>query len=210
MSPNSVSPNARSSRELSRACQGASGPRPSRLAPALFGVACAVGVLGFSGTARALPLLTLSASLRGLYGSAFGEPALDLNPYGPGIGVRAGVTLPASLYLGASVDYFFGESESAAGVDVSASLLQVLGNVGYDAGFGPLTLRPSLGFGLAQSNVDFGAVDESEGDFVLSPGAELFVGLGLLSVSGEVRYNKIFADGDKDALVLGVGLGFSL
>jgi hypothetical protein len=152
--------------------------------------------------------LTLSASLRGLYGSSLGEPELD--PYGPGLGVRAGVTLPASLYLGASVDYFFGESESLAGVDVSASLLQVLAHVGYDAGFGPLTLRPSLGFGLAQSSVDLGAVDESEGNFALSPGAEVLVGLGLLSVSGEVRYNKVFADGDTDALVLGLGLGFSL
>jgi hypothetical protein len=203
--------------EPSLECQGSSvllrrsvvaGHTPRRAVGALLGVACAAGVVAFSGTAQALPLLTLSASLRGLYGSSFGEPALD--PYGPGIGVRAGVTLPASLYLGASLDYFFGESESLAGIDSSASLLQVLGNVGYDAGFGPLTLRPSLGFGLAQSSVELGAVDETDGNFVLSPGAELFIGLGLLSVSGEVRYNKIFADGDTDALVLGVGLGFSL
>lgn len=198
-------------------CQGASALRrpsasegytPPRARAALLGVACAAGVMAMPGTAQALPLLTLSASLRGLYGSSSGDPELD--PYGPGIGVRAGVTLPASLYLGASLDYFFGESESLAGVDASASLLQVLGNVGYDVGFGPLTLRPSLGFGLAQSNEELGAVDESDGNFVLSPGAELFVGLGLLSVSGEVRYNKVFADGDTDAVVLGLGLGFSL
>ncbi len=44
---------------------------------------------------------------------------------------------------------------------------------------------------------------------MLSPGAELLIGLGLLNVSGEVRYNKIFAD-DADGLILGLGLGFSL
>jgi hypothetical protein len=173
-----------------------------------LGLACAASALAFSGSAQALPLLTLSGSVRGLYGSAFGDPAL--NPYGAGLGLRAGVTLPASLYLGASLDYFFGESDTVAGFDNSASLLQVLANVGYDAGFGPLTLRPSLGLGLAQSNAEFGGIDSSESDFVLSPGAELIIGLGLLSVSGEVRYNKIFADGDVDGLILGVGVGFSL
>jgi hypothetical protein len=186
-----------------------SGPKLSqRLPAAALGVACAAAALAFSANASALPLLTLSASLRGLYGTAFGEP--DANPYGPGLGVRAGVTLPASLYLGASLDYFFGDSAEIAGVDISQSLLQVMANVGYDAGFGPLTLRPSLGLGLAQSNVEIGPVDESESDFLLSPGAEAIVGLGLLSVSGELRYNKIFVDEDFDGWYFGVGLGFSL
>lgn len=178
-----------------------------RLPAAALGVACATAALAFSGNASALPLLTLSASLRGLYGTASGDP--DANPYGPGLGVRAGVTLPASLYLGASLDYFFGESKEILGTDVNASLLQVMANVGYDAGLGPLTLRPSLGLGLSQANVEVGPLDESEGNFVLSPGAEAIVGLGLLSVSGEVRYNKVFAD-DLDGVYFGVGLGFSL
>jgi hypothetical protein len=168
----------------------------------------AVCALTAPSAARALPLITLSASLRGLYGAVSGDPAL--NPYGPGIGVRAGVTLPASLYLGASVDYFFGESESEAGIDSSASMLQVLGNVGYDFGFGPLTLRPNLGFGLAQSNVELGEEDASEGNFALSPGVEAVIGLGLLNVGGELRYNKVFADGDVDAVIVGIGLGASI
>lgn len=179
-----------------------------RLPAAVLGLACGGALLAFSGDAAALPLLTLSGSLRGLYGSAFGDPVV--NPYGPGIGVRAGITLPTSLYLGASLDYFFGASDEVAGIDVSASLLQVMGNVGYDLGLGPLTLRPSLGLGLAQSDVEGGAFESSESDFLLSPGAEAFVGLGLLSVSGEVRYNKIFVDGDFDGVYFGVGLGFSL
>ena len=160
--------------------------------------------------ARALPLVTLSASLRGLYGAASGDP--PLNAYGPGIGVRAGVTLPASLYLGASLDYFFGESDSVGGFDTSASTLQVLGNVGYDFGLGPLTLRPNLGFGLAQSNVELGEEDASEGNFALSPGVEALIGLGLLNVGAELRYNKVFADedADSDAIIVGVGLCISI
>jgi hypothetical protein len=181
-----------------------------RRAPAaLLGLACAVVAFAFSASAQALPLVTLSGSIRGLYGSDLDDETPS--PYGPGLGLTAGVTLPASLYVGASLDYFFGESATIGGLDASASLFQVLGHIGYDAGFGPLTLRPSLGLGFAQSSVDLeGLGDDSASDVVLSPGAELFVGLGLLTVSGEVRYNEIFSDSGVDALILGVGLGFSL
>jgi len=171
-------------------------------------VAGGVCALAAPREAQALPLLTFSASLRGLYGSVSGDP--DLNPYTAGLGLRAGVTLPASLYLGASMDYFFGESESVNGFDTSASVLQFLGNVGYDFGLGPLTLRPLVGFGYAQRNVELGDQDVSEGDFALSPGVEAIIGLGLLSVGGELRYNKVFADDDIDAVIIGLGLGISI
>jgi len=183
-------------------------PRVARVIVRLLALAGGLCAFGAPREAAAAPLITLSASLRGLYGSVSGDP--DLNPYGPGVGLRAGVTLPASLYLGASLDYFIGESDSVAGVEASASVLQVLGNVGYDFGLGPLTVRPVLGFGLAQSNVDLGDADESEGNFALSPGVEGIFGLGLLSVGAELRYNKVFADGDVDAFIVGLGLGISL
>lgn len=195
--------------ELAELSSGSQRAHRRRVPTVLVGLACAASALAFSGSAHALPLLTLSGSLRGLYGSDLDDQ--DVTPYGPGLGLSAGVTLPASLYVGASLDYFFGESATIAGLDASASLFQVLGHVGYDLGFWPLTLRPSLGLGFAQSSVDLeGLGDSSDSDFVLSPGAELFVGLGLLTVSGEVRYNKIFSDSGVDALILGVGLGFSL
>jgi hypothetical protein len=171
-------------------------------------LAAFIAVLAAPRDAQALPLLTISGSARGLYGAPLGDP--PLSAYGAGFGLRAGLTLPTALYLGGSFDYFFGESEELLGVDASASLLQLMAVAGYDLGLGPLTLRPSLGLGLAQTSVDAGIADTSEGDFVLSPGAELIVGLGFWSVSAEARYNKIFADGDADALVFGAGLGFSL
>ena len=171
-------------------------------------VAAFIAVVAAPREAQALPLLTLSGSARGLYGSALGDATLSA--YGAGLGLRAGVTLPTALYLGGSFDYFFGESEEILGVESSVSLLQLMAHAGYDLGLGPLTLRPGLGLGLAQTSLDAGIADESEGDFVISPGAELIVGLGFWSVSAEARYNKIFADGDVDALVFGAGLGFSL
>jgi hypothetical protein len=179
------------------------------LLPAL---SAALLVLATSQTAHALPGLTLSGSLRGLYGSPTED--LRINPYGGGVGLRLGVTLPASLYLGASFDYFVGESEQAAlDVEQSASVTQFMGCVGYDLGFGPVTLRPELGFGLAQAHSKVADVSDSEGDFALAPGAEFIFGLGLLSISAEARYDVVFA-GDEDAgasaWILGLGLGFSL
>ena len=192
-----------------------SAPAPRVVLPLLAivpALSAALLVLGTSSTAQALPLVTLSGSVRGLYGS----PTDDLrpDPYGGGIGLRLGVTLPASLYLGGSFDYFFGESETnALEVKQSASVLQLMARVGYDLGVGPVTLRPQLGLGLAQSQQDVGDIGVSESDFALAPGAEFIFGLGLLSLSAEANYNIVFVGDDEqsaNAWILGLGLGFSL
>lgn len=182
----------------------------SSLAASLLAASALLVTLTATSSASALPLLTLSGSARGLYGSATGD--VDLNAYGPGLGLRLGVTLPGSLYLGGSFDYFFGESETRLNQDVSASLLQLMGRVGYDLGLGPLTLRPQLGFGYAQSDGEIGSIESSNSDFVLAPGLEFTFGLGLLSIGAEASYNKVFADDEVelDAIVLGIGLGFSI
>jgi hypothetical protein len=157
--------------------------------------------------AAAAPGLTLSASLRVLYGAAADDVAL--NPYEEGLGLRGGVTFSGGLYLGASLDYFFGDSDDA--IDTEVGVYQLLGNVGYDFDLGLLMLRPSLGFGLAQSCIELGDEDESEGNFALSPGAELFLELGLLTFSAELRYNEVFVnDNDVDAVIVGLGVGLSL
>ncbi len=131
--------------------------RRSRFLSLLAGSGSAIAVLVAAQPAQALPLVTLSGSLRGLYGSVLSDQ--ELNPYGIGLGLRAGVTLPMSLYVGASLDYFFGESATVGGDENSRSLLQVLGTLGYDASLGPLTLRPSLGLGFAQSSNDIAGED---------------------------------------------------
>jgi hypothetical protein len=180
------------------------------LAAPLFAASALLATLTVTSSASALPLLTLSGSARGLYGNPTGD--VDLNAYGPGLGLRLGVTLPGSLYLGGSFDYFFGESDTLLNQDVSVSLLQLMGRVGYDLGLGPLTLRPQLGFGYAQSDSKLDSIESSTSDFVLAPGVEFTFGLGLLSIGAEASYNKVFAgdEVDADAIVLGLGLGFSI
>lgn len=163
-------------------------------------------VFGSARDACALPSLSLSASARGLYGVALGNPYLS--PYGLGLGLRAGVSLPTSLYLGASFDSFAGESKGR-----SLSQLQLMGHVGYDLGLGPLTLRPSLGLGFARVEAE-AAGDTSvppnyAAHIAASPGAELSAALGMLTVSAEARYNRVF-DASPDAVVVGLGVGFSL
>jgi hypothetical protein len=159
--------------------------------------------------AQAMPLITFSGSVRGLYGSSLGDP--DLSPYAFGLGFTAGVTLPSSLYLGGAFDYFFGESDTLQGLDLNNSILQLQGRIGYDFGLGPFTLRPNLGLGWATASTELDRARVTDHYFVLTPGAEFLLGLGFLTASAEARYNKIFSDqgGDADALIFGLGLGLS-
>jgi len=183
----------------------------------------AAGALGAvvtsAGSAAALPLVGVSASLRGLYGFAVGDSqqvqaavnsgtsaSSDWDPYHLGLGVRAGVTL-TSIYVGGSLDYFFAETTHVSGIEVSGGRLQLMGNIGYELGLPLLTLRPFLGFGYASTVIDANSAgNASKHELVLAPGAELMVSLGLLNLSGEVRYN--WAD-TADALVVGLGAGIS-
>ena len=186
-------------------------------------------LLGLEREAHALPLLTLWGSVRGLYGSVAGDEAAvgwgsstgtqyeTVNGYGPGLGLSAGVTLPLSLYIGASFDYFFGETVSFdAGPDVSRASSQLLARVGYDLGLGPVTLRPELGLGglFSKVKVEGGEPETSDREItangtVLAPAVEAFFGLSLLNVNAEARYELVAGD-NSNALVLGLGLGLTL
>ena len=189
----------------------------------------ALALLALEKDAHALPLMTLWGSVRGLYGSLAGDEAAvtygsssgiqskNINAYGPGLGLSAGVTLPLSLYVGASFDYFFGETVSfSAGPDISRGSTQLLARVGYDLGVGPLTLRPELGLGALFGNVttEGGPPETPHGEIttngtVLAPALEAFIGLGLLNLNAEARY-QLVAGNNSNALVLGLGLGVSL
>ena len=184
----------------------------------------AAGVLGavasFSGSAAALPLVGISASIRGLYGAALGDSqkvqasvstsqatsSKDWNPYAAGLGLRGGVTL-LSIYAGVSFDYFFAETTHLEGIEIRGGRSQFMGNLGYELSVPLLTLRPLLGVGYAQTQIksNFGA-DHSQQELVVAPGAELMLSLGLVTVSGELRYNFTST---ADALIVGIGAGVS-
>jgi hypothetical protein len=184
----------------------------------------ALGALGAVATladsAAALPLVGISASLRGLYGIGLGDSqriqaggaanqanaSKDWNPYAGGLGLRAGVTL-LSIYAGASFDYFFAETTHLEGIEISGGRVQVMGNLGYEIGLPLLTLRPLLGVGYAQTQIESNlGSDHEQQELVVAPGAELMVSLGVVNVSGEVRYNFT---GTADAAIVGIGAGVS-
>lgn len=180
-----------------------------------FGLAAvaAAAALTASSDADALPLLQLSGNVRGVYVVDLGAEGRDLSS--AGFGLSAGLTLPMSLYLGASFQYFVGTDRRVTytGSGGSARVLeqrspssaQLLAHVGYDIGLIVLTLRPSVGLGWwdAKSNFD---------GFAFSPGVEVLYSFGLLNVSAEARFNTVAhsSGGSTQSTILGLGAGFSL
>lgn len=182
-------------------------------------------VLTAASEVSALSILELSGSARWLYNANLSEG--DSNLSSAGLGLSAGVTLPASLYLGASFQYFIGTEQmytyvNAAGSVVareafSSSSFQLLGHVGYDAGLLDLTLRPSLGLGWWRTSVEadcFSCTPAYDRDAIaLSPGVEILYSLGLLSVSAEARLDSlVFTRGKASvgfASIFGLGAGVS-
>lgn len=181
-----------------------------------FGLAALLACAGVSlaGSASALPLVGVSGGVRFLYGS----PSEDVepDPYRFGLGGRLGLSLPMSIYLGASVDYFFGQSVTALDIDQSSSVLQTMARVGYELGVWPLNVRPVLGLGWARNAIELdgalvpgSAESESSDNFVLAPGVDVDVSLGLISLSAEARYNMLLGDEGADGFIFGLGTGFS-
>jgi hypothetical protein len=141
----------------------------------------------------------------------------DFNPWGTGIGVEAGYTLPSALYLGGNFDYFFGEKlEEAEGVSIEGNIWQLMGEAGYDLGFGQgpfFVIRPKAGVGIAGLNSEaclgmLGCESTSETDFAIAPGATFLLLTKSVSLSLDLRYDMIFADEMLNALLFSVGIGF--
>lgn len=148
----------------------------------------------------------------------------DVNPFGPAIGVRGGVTLDPGLYLGADFDYFFGEKRSASAFGASASgrvnVYDVLGEVGYDFWLhhnGILRPKVGLGVGVLKGSLcgsiasNGGCASDSKSGFTIAPGAEYLHFFGPAFLSLEARYEEVMLDGpNPSAVVLGIGLGVAL
>jgi hypothetical protein len=141
----------------------------------------------------------------------------DFNPWGTGLGVEVGYTLPNALYLGGNFDYFFGETREAAGLELSGNIWQLMGEVGYDLGFGQgpfFVVRPKAGVGVAGLNGEacvegLGCDDNSETNFAIAPGAAFMIFTKSVSVSLDFRYDMIFAEEEQlNALIFSAGIGF--
>ncbi len=117
--------------------------------------------------------------------------------YNIGIGARGGLTLPMNLYVGGTILYHLGKTESTAAGDVTANIWYLGGEGGYDIGVGPLTVRPYLGLGYANLRVstpDFCGLgtcvggSNSEGKLAFWPGVTGLVGIGNIFVGADLRY----------------------
>jgi hypothetical protein len=191
-------------------------------------LACALGGFAMTSAAAATPVGGLSATASALYGvdTTGGDPGV--NGFGVGLAGEVGVTLPGSLYLGASLGRFFGLTQSESllsqpSIDIerSASITELMGHLGYDWSVGGVVLRPSLGAGYAFFDVEIesstagqeSSSSVNRGGAVLSPAAEVRIPIGGI-VSGciELRYDfVVLSDApDPTGFVIGAGVGFDL
>lgn len=192
-----------------------------------FGLVAAAAATALTATteASALPLLQLSGNARWLYVASLDDDYSRLSS--PGFGLSAGVTLPLSVYLGASFQYFVGTDRSETYVNPAGTVVarnefsntssQLLAHFGYDIGLLVLTLRPSVGLGWWRSAYEGtcqGGCDPSfnRDGLSISPGVELLYSFGLLNVSGEARFNTVVfsTGGSLLSTIVGLGAGFSL
>jgi hypothetical protein len=81
------------------------------------------------------------------YGSNPIHPSNAGNPFGVGVGGRAGLTF-FGLYAGARAIYYFGKDPSGDDIQKRHSLFYG-GEFGSNIRLGPLAIRPQLGAGLA-------------------------------------------------------------
>jgi hypothetical protein len=117
--------------------------------------------------------------------------------YNIGIGARGGLTLPMSLYVGGTIVYHLGKTQTSSVGDITSNVWYLGGEGGYDIGAGPLTIRPYLGLGYANLRVSapdvcaFGTCvggSNSEGKLAFWPGVTGLVGVGSIFVGADLRY----------------------
>ncbi len=140
----------------------------------------------------------------------------DLNPWGSGLGLSGGYTLPVvPIYLGGNLEYFFGNSVEAPGYKLSARLWQVMVEGGYDIGLGDsFVIRPKLGLGPASMTLKECYVgvcgSSSATHMAVAPGATLMLFTRVIRLSFDGRYELVLADETAKAFIFSVGLGFGI
>ena len=158
-------------------------------------------------------VLQIGAGFR--YGIDFEEG--DLNPFGAGLGIDVGLTLPSAVYFGGVFDYFFGGSLEEAGLELTANIWQFMAEGGYDLALSERWVfrgKGGLGYaGLVQETcIDQGmgaqCEDTSDGGFALAPGVALMYLGESFSFGLNTRYDIIFLDESVQGLIFSVGIGF--
>lgn len=158
-------------------------------------------------------VLQIGAGFR--YGIDFEEG--DMNPFGPGLGLDAGYTLPSAIYFGGVFDYFFGDTEEGPGYEVDANVWQVMAEGGYDFALSDswvLRGKGGVGYGALKSESCVSGVagntcsDDSDGGLAVAPGLSLMYLGPSFSFSADGRYDMVFADETLNGFIFSFGIGF--
>jgi hypothetical protein len=148
------------------------------------------------------------------YGINLGDE--EPNPWGAGLGVDVGYTLPNAIHVGGSFEYFFGGSTEILGTTLTSNIWQLSAEGGYDVGLGEhFVIRPKVGVGIARSMVSYEACPtglpcEDAGDThpLVAPGATFMLFTDAFSLTLDTRYALVLADSTGKALIFSVGVGF--
>lgn len=150
-----------------------------------------ITLVGTHGTANAL----VEVGLGFRYGAEQNDS--EVNPWGPGVGINAGITLPNSIYVGGGFDYFFGETADGVSdlgsFETTQNIWELMAVGGYSLDLLPLlTIRPNVGVGIAslagEVCFDDDCTDDDATDLVIAPGATVIVSAILIEVFANVRY----------------------
>ncbi len=136
-----------------------------------------------------------------------------LNPWGIGLGLSAGYTLPNAVYLGGNIEYFFGSQVGDDTNGVTGNIWQLSAEGGYDIGIGPIfVLRPKLGVGLVNVHdklcFEGACTSGSTSYFGLLPGATFIVMPPGFNLTADVRYEWVSTNPSASGLLFTVGIGF--
>jgi hypothetical protein len=171
--------------------------------------------------AFALCVLSSTAQAQSIYAGLLGgyaattEKHQSVEAYGGAIGASAGLTLPiVPIYLGARFLWFLGDTGTVAALELNRHYVLYGVDLGYDAIFGPLVLRPSLSVGRATlENSIKGAgltLSSNDSSLYVAPGVGLVVKLLLVYVGVELRYNALTASKQFDSASLLASAGLTI
>jgi Outer membrane protein beta-barrel domain len=179
-------------------------------------VSAATGLVGLLVAAPSFAAATEGSLQIGLgfrYGVELNEG--DFNPWGTGLGLEVGYTLPVlPIYVGGNAEYFFGGTLDSPAGKIDGNIWQLTAEGGYDFGLGDhLVLRPKLGLGFANLAAEtclgtLGCTKSNDNQGVIAPGAKLILMFSRFELSFDGRYDVVLSDPASKAFIFSVGIGF--
>jgi hypothetical protein len=157
--------------------------------------AVAVSTVAMTKEAHALGPLSIEVAAKGGYGTA-PDSSASINPLGATIGGRAGVSI-LGLYGGIDGEYFFGGSQTTAGVTGHGHADKYGVQLGYNLGVPFITVRPQVGLGnftvtastdaATVAGVAFPAFSKDYSSFYVEPGVVGIISFGMFFVAADAN-----------------------